>query len=93
MTDTQQQSSPASMRSRTGVVRSVSGKDTASVAVNTLVKHPQYGKFVRRRTNLAVHCPGNDVQPGDVVEIAPCRRLSKTKSWRLIKVIRRYQAR
>ena len=57
------------------------------------MKHPQYGKYVRRRTNLAVHCPGNDVQPGDVVEIVPCRRLSKTKSWRLTRVVRRYEAR
>ena len=92
MTDTQQQAKPAPMRALTGIVRSISGKMTASVVVDTLVKHPRYGKYVRRHTKLAVHCPASDVQPGDLVEIVPCRRLSRTKSWRLVKVISRRQA-
>lgn len=99
MTDTEQAKPQAKSGSRsgvgqglTGVVRSISGEKTASVMLSTLVKHPRYGKYVRRRSKITVHCPAGGVQPGDKVEIVPCRRLSKTKSWRLVKVIRRSQA-
>jgi small subunit ribosomal protein S17 len=69
------------------VVRKCSEK-TIRVDINTLLKHPQYGKYLRRRTRLAVHDPSNVAQAGDVVEITPCRRLSRTKSWRLVRVVR-----
>lgn len=74
------------------MVRSVSGDKTISVIVNMLVKHPQYGKYVRRRTKLAVHDPANAAGVGDLVEIVPSRRLSKNKSWRIVRVIRRSRA-
>jgi len=93
MTSTEQKAESSSKRARTGVVRSISGDRTANVVVRMLVKHPQYGKYVQRQTKLAVDCPGNDVGVGDLVEIVPCRRLSKTKAWRLTKVVRRYEAR
>ena len=50
------------------------------------------GKYLRRRTRLAAHDPENTAQVGDTVEITPCRRLSKSKSWRLVRIIRRGQA-
>jgi len=58
------------------------------VVIEALVKHPQYGKYTRTRTKLAVHDPTNAAAEGDVVEIAPCRRMSKTKCWRLVRVVR-----
>ena len=75
-------------RSRTGVVRSVSGEKTISVDLEAVVKHPQYGKYLRRRTRLLVDDPGGAAGEGDLVQIAPCRRISKTKSWRLVRVVR-----
>ncbi|NLW87669.1 MAG: 30S ribosomal protein S17 [Planctomycetes bacterium] len=75
--------------SRTGVVTSKSADKTIQVSVNFLVKHPTYGKYVRQRTKLAVHDPENTAKEGDNVEIVPCRRSSKSKSWRLSRVVRR----
>ena len=88
---TDQTTKPASRRAKVGMVRSISGDKTISVIVNVLVKHPRYGKYVRRRTKLAAHCPANDAEVGDLVEIVPCRRLSKSKSWRMVKVVRRME--
>ena len=84
-----QQDRPKSQGSRTGVVQKISGKQTISVTIETLVKHPQYGKYMRRCTKLAVHDAACVAGVGDLVEIVPCRRLSKNKSWRLTQVVRR----
>jgi small subunit ribosomal protein S17 len=75
-----------------GVVASKSGVSTVSVVIDTLAKHPAYGKYMRRRTRLAVHDPGNAAGVGDLVEVVPCRRISKTKSWRLVGVVRKAPA-
>lgn len=75
-----------------GVVSSAAGNKTIRVVVESLVKHPTYGKFLRTRTKLAVHDPSNTGAVGDTVEVTTCRRLSKTKSWRLVKVIRKANA-
>ncbi len=88
MTDTQEQTGPKRRRSWVGTVRSISGAKTINVVVDRLVKHPMYGKYVRRRGRLAVHDPRGVAAVGDLVEIVPCRRLSKTKSWRLVRVAR-----
>jgi len=72
----------------TGVVVSTGGDKTIRVVVDNLVRHPRYGKYIRRRTRLAVHDPLNTAAMGDVVEIISCRRMSKTKSWRLARVLR-----
>jgi len=74
---------------RIGVVSSAGGDKTIRVIVHNLVKHPVYGKYMRRRTKLAAHDPRNTAAPGDVVEIVPCRRISKSKSWRLVRVVRK----
>ncbi|MBN1554181.1 MAG: 30S ribosomal protein S17 [Phycisphaerae bacterium] len=82
------QDKPRSRRARVGQVASCGGAKTASVVVNTLVKHGRYGKYVRRRTKLAVHDEKRQAKVGDLVEIVPCRRLSKTKAHRLVRVVR-----
>ncbi|YCO03423.1 30S ribosomal protein S17 [Vibrio sp. VNB-15] len=57
------------------------------VAIERMVKHPIYGKFVKRTTKVHAHDENNECGLGDKVEIAECRPLSKTKSWTLVKVL------
>ena len=57
------------------------------VAIERMVKHPIYGKFVKRTTKVHAHDENNECGLGDKVEIAECRPLSKTKSWTLVKVV------
>ena len=74
-------------RTVSGVVIGRSGDKSIKVAVDYKVKHPQYGKYVKRRTKFGVHDEHNQANPGDLVEIAECRPYSKTKSWRLVRVV------
>ncbi len=76
-------------RSRIGVVESDRCQKTIKVRIDRLMKHPKYGKYLRRRTTLQVHDERNEAHVGDVVEIMECRPLSKTKSWRLLRVVRK----
>lgn len=69
-----------------GVVTSDKRDKTRTVAVAYKVQHPKYGKFVKRTQTFQVHDENNDCKEGDRVRIARCRPLSKTKSWRLVKV-------
>ena len=78
----------------TDKIRSVQGKVVSDkmeksfvVAIERKVKHPLYGKFIRRTTKLHVHDENNEAKLGDVVEIRACRPLSKTKSWTLVRVV------
>jgi small subunit ribosomal protein S17 len=89
MTQEQELKAKKPQRAKTGFVSSTGGDKTIHVIVENLVKHPQYGKYVRRRTKVAVHDPANTAGLGDLVEIIPCRRMSKSKSWRLLSVVRR----
>jgi small subunit ribosomal protein S17 len=73
----------------TGIVTSNSGNKSVRVTIDYKVKHPKYGKYVRRRTKLAVHDERNQCGVGDVVEITECRPHSKTKSWRLVRVLQK----
>jgi small subunit ribosomal protein S17 len=73
----------------TGVVISNSGNKSVKVAIEFKVRHPKYGKYVRRRTKLGVHDEHNQSNVGDLVEIAECRPRSKTKSWRLVRVVQK----
>ncbi len=77
------------MKTVTGVVISNSGDKSIKVAIDFKVRHPKYGKYVKRRTKLGVHDEHNQAGLGDVVEVAKCRPYSKTKSWRLVKVVER----
>ena len=75
------------LKTVTGVVVSSSGDKSIKVAIDYKVKHPKYGKYVKRRTKLGVHDEHNQAGAGDVVELAQCKPYSKTKSWRLVKVL------
>lgn len=88
MTEGNQERASRAGKPLTGVVCSAGGDKTVRVDVNRLVKHPRYGKYMRRRTRVAVHDPQNQAAPGDLVEILPCRPISKSKSWRLVRVVR-----
>ena len=70
-----------------GVVVRNSGNKSVKVALDYKVKHPKYGKYIKRRTKISVHDEHNLSGVGDVIEIAECRPRSKTKSWRLVKVV------
>ena len=72
---------------RVGVVNSDARDKTRKVSINFSVKHPKYGKYIRRRTVLHVHDEDNVSKVGDRVEIAQCRPISKTKSWVLTRVL------
>jgi small subunit ribosomal protein S17 len=69
-----------------GVVTSDKVAKTRRVEIPRLVKHPKYGKFLRRRTVCLVHDEENLSQLGDMVEIIECRPMSKTKRWKLVRV-------
>ena len=74
-------------RTLTGRVVSNKMDKTISVAVERLIKHPTYGKYVRRTTKLLAHDEQNECKEGDLVDITPCRPLSRRKSWRLLAVV------
>ncbi|CAL4325257.1 30S ribosomal protein S17 [Buchnera aphidicola (Eriosoma lanigerum)] len=57
------------------------------VAIERLVKHNLYGKFIKRTTKLHVHDEKNECKEGDIVEICECRPISKTKSWKLVRIV------
>ncbi|MET0299636.1 MAG: 30S ribosomal protein S17 [Flavitalea sp.] len=74
-------------KTRTGVVTSNKMEKTITVAVERKVKHPIYGKFVKKTTKFHVHDEKNETTIGDVVKIMETRPLSKTKRWRLVEVV------
>lgn len=70
-----------------GVVTGDRRDKTRTVAVERQVKHPKYGKYLKRSSRIHVHDAENRSHLGDRVEIVNCRPLSKTKSWRLVRVV------
>lgn len=76
-------------RTMSGRVVSNKMDKTITVLIERRVQHPMYGKFLRRSTKIHAHDQNNECGEGDTVEIAPCRPLSKTKSWKLVKIIER----
>ena len=79
---------------RTIVGRVVSNKmdKTVTVLIERKVKHPVYGKYVVRSTKLHAHDETNQVNEGDVVEIAETRPISRTKTWSVLRVVQAAQA-
>ena len=75
------------LKTVSAVVISNSGNKSIKVAIDFKVRHPKYGKYIKRRTKLAVHDEHNQAGVGDLVEVAQCRPHSKTKSWRLVRVV------
>jgi small subunit ribosomal protein S17 len=74
-------------KTRIGVVTSNRMTKTITVAVERKVKHPIYGKFVKKTTKFHAHDEKNECSIGDVVEIMETRPLSKTKRWRLAEIV------
>ncbi|GIX22362.1 MAG: 30S ribosomal protein S17 [Gammaproteobacteria bacterium] len=86
------QSGKGRRRRLIGRVTSDRMQKTITVVVERLVKHPLYGKYVRRSTKLHVHDEEQSARIGDQVEIEECRPISKTKAWRLIRVVSRAES-
>ncbi|MGE5336271.1 MAG: 30S ribosomal protein S17 [Gemmatimonadota bacterium] len=76
-------------RSATGRVISNKMHKTITVQVDRRIRHPLYGKIITRRSKLHAHDESNECKQGDLVLIEECRPLSKTKTWRLVKVLER----
>src|SRR5260370_28490046 len=76
-------------RTETGVVTSDKMNKTRRLEIPRLVKHPRYGKYIKRRTICKVHDETNESRAGDTVEIMESRPLSKTKNWRLVRVVKK----
>jgi small subunit ribosomal protein S17 len=76
---------------RTIVGRVVSDKmdKTVSVAVERLIKHPVYGKYIRRTTKVLAHDANNECKAGDRVAISECKPISKNKAWAVVNVVER----
>lgn len=74
-------------RTLTGTVTSDKMDKSITVMIERRVKHPLYGKFIKRSTKLHVHDEANECNAGDTVVIEQCRPISKTKSWKLVKVV------
>jgi len=77
---------------RVGEVATAGRDKTIKVVVSYVAKHPKYGKYVKRRTVLHAHDESNQAKVGDRVEVVPCRPMSKTKSWKLSRIMRQHQA-
>ena len=75
------------LRVQTGSVISDKMDKSAVVLIERRVKHPIYGKFVKKSTKLHIHDENNECGVGDTVQITECRPISKTKSWKLVKVV------
>jgi small subunit ribosomal protein S17 len=77
------------VRTLTGRVVSDKMDKSAVVAVERKVRHPLYGKYIRRSTKMHIHDENNECKQGDTVTIRQCRPISKTKSWQLLEVVER----
>ena len=77
----------------TGRVVSNKMQKTIAVEIERLVKHPAYGKYIRRTTKLLAHDENSESREGDTVTIAPCRPLSRRKSWKLVAVVEKASGR
>jgi small subunit ribosomal protein S17 len=79
--------SEANKRQVSGRVVSDRMKKTVTVLVERRVKHPLYGKFITRSNKVHAHDEADECKPGDLVLIEECRPLSKTKAWRVIRLL------
>lgn len=78
-------------RSQVGRVVSDRMDKTVTVRLERLVKHPLYGKYIRRSSKVHAHDETNECREGDTVRIAETRPTSKTKSWQVVEVVERAQ--
>ncbi len=76
-------------RTVTGRVVSDKMDKTVSVSVERLIKHPAYGKYIRRTTKVLAHDESNECKAGDKVTISECRPISKHKAWQVVNIVER----
>jgi small subunit ribosomal protein S17 len=79
-------------RTLVGVVTRDKTSKTRRVEIQRVVKHPRYGKYIKRRTVCYAHDENNETHVGDTVEIMESRPLSRTKHWRLVRVLKKAPA-
>lgn len=79
--------SPAT-KSVTGRVVSARSNKTVTVALERLVPHPLYGKYIRRTSKIMVHDEHNETKEGDIVSVSACRPISARKTWILREILR-----
>ena len=79
-------------RALTGKVVSNKMDKTIAVEIQRLIKHERYGKYIRRTTKLLAHDENKEAREGDTVSIAPCRPLSRRKSYKLVSVVEKASA-
>ena len=80
---------PRGARTLTGRVVSNKMQKTIAVEIERLVRHPTYGKYIRRTTKLLAHDEDGSSREGDLVVITPCRPMSRHKSWRLLEIVQK----
>jgi small subunit ribosomal protein S17 len=83
---------PETASRKVGIVTSGARDKSCKVEIQFSIKHPKYGKYIRRRTLIQAHDANNEVKLGDKVEIAECRPISKTKSWVVTRVVEKATA-
>jgi small subunit ribosomal protein S17 len=76
-------------RSKVGRVVSNKAQKTVTVMLERQVKHPLYGKYIKRSTKVQAHDEENSCTKGDLVRISECRPISKLKSWRVVEILER----
>ncbi|VAW52016.1 SSU ribosomal protein S17p (S11e) [hydrothermal vent metagenome] len=79
--------STGAKRTLQGVVTSSAGDKSATIMIERRIKHPLYGKFIKRSTKIHLHDETNECNKGDTILIEECRPMSKTKSWKLVKIV------
>jgi small subunit ribosomal protein S17 len=83
----EQQAGKVSSRRVVGRVVSSKMNKSVTISVERLIKHPVYGKYIRRTTKYVAHDEANSCKAGDVVAIVECRPISKTKAWRVVEIV------
>jgi len=81
----------ASKGTKIGRVLSNKADKTVTVKLERQVKHPLYGKYIKRSSKVHAHDEDNSCQEGDLVKITQCRPMSKTKSWRVMEIVEHAQ--
>jgi len=89
MSETIENAAGSSVRILTGRVVSDRMDKTAAISVERLVKHPLYGKYIRRTSKVLAHDENNECRIGDTVNIAETRPLSKRKAWKVVEIVER----
>jgi small subunit ribosomal protein S17 len=84
---TKEKAAPAADRRVIGRVLSNKMNKTVTVSVERLIKHQDYGKYIRRTTKYHAHDEDRACKEGDLVAIVECRPISKTKSWRVVEIV------